>query len=306
MSSPPLPPPPHQRWRGEEPAATPRRARLYRIIFEADTHEGRLFDLVLIAAIVVAVGIVLLETLPSLAPPVRARLRQAEWVVTVLFTVEYVLRLLSVRRPLKYATSFFGVVDLLSFLPSYASLFLPGGHYFAVIRILRLLRIFRILKLSRFLTEASVLTRALRASLYKIVVFLLTVVTLVVVIGALMYMVEGPAHGFDSIPRGMYWAVVTLTTVGFGDIYPSTPMGQFLASLVMILGYGIIAVPTGIVSVELAQATGAASAAASATPTSALATTSTVHCAACGEGRHDADAAYCKRCGQSLAVGVPS
>ena len=200
--------------------------------------------------------------------------------------MEYVLRLLSVRRPLRYAASFFGVVDLLAIIPTYLSLLVPGSQYLLVIRILRLLRVFRVLKLAEHLSEADVLMRALRASRRKISVFLLTVLTLVVIIGTLLYVIEGEANGFTSIPVGIYWAVVTLTTVGYGDISPKTPVGQTLAAAVMIIGYGIIAVPTGIVTVEIAQA--------------ARKPVSTQSCPDCASQGHDADAVHCKYCGAKL------
>lgn len=248
---------------------------------------GRAFDVVVILLILASVAAVSLETVSGLAPSTYRALRVVEWALTILFTIEYALRLAAVRRPLAYATSFFGVIDVLSILPSYLSLIFPGAHVFVVVRILRLLRIFRILKLAHFLSEADALSQALRASSRKITVFLLTVSTLVVVIGALMYVVEGPEHGFTSIPHSMYWAVVTLTTVGYGDVAPRTPLGQTLASLVMILGYGIIAVPTGIVTAELTAGRRGA-------PVSGQA------CPACGAEGHDADARFCDRCGAAL------
>ncbi|HET9714030.1 MAG TPA: ion transporter, partial [Pyrinomonadaceae bacterium] len=210
-----------------------------------------------------------------------------EWVFTLLFTVEYGLRLLSVRHPMRYATSFFGVVDLLAIVPTYLSMFVPGSQYLLVIRILRLLRVFRLLKLSEYVVEADILRHALRASRRKISVFISAVVLLVVIIGALMYVIEGEANGFTSIPRSIYWAIVTMTTVGYGDLSPRTSLGQMAASIVMIIGYGIIAVPTGIVSVELAQAvrdkkvTGQS-------------------CPSCAAEGHDADAICCKYCGAQL------
>jgi voltage-gated potassium channel len=209
-----------------------------------------------------------------------------EWVFTILFTVEYFLRLVSVRRPLAYATSFFGVVDLLAVAPTFLSLFVPGSQYLLVIRVLRLLRVFRIFKLAEHLSEADVLVRALRASRRKISVFLLAVLTLVVIIGSLLYVIEGEQNGFTSIPISIYWAVVTLTTVGYGDISPQTPLGQTLAAAVMIIGYGIIAVPTGIVTAELTQ--------------SARRTVSTQACPSCAAEGHDADAVYCKYCAARL------
>ena len=230
------------------------RARLHEIVFEADTPAGRLFDFAVI-------WLILLERRnghPGKRPPSQRAdgepLHALEWLFTVLFTVEYLLRLISVRRPLRYATGFFGVVDLLAIIPTYLSIFVPGSHSLLVIRILRLLRIFRLLKLSEYLEEADTLRRALRASRRKISVFLSAVVLLVVIIGALMYVIEGEENGFTNIPSASIGAIVTMTTVGYGDLAPRTPFGQMVASIVMIIGYGIIAVPTGIVSVELAQA----------------------------------------------------
>ena len=277
------PPPPAS----EAAHEAPRRARLHQIIFEADTPAGRAFDITLIVMIVLSVFLVSFESVGGLTRESYRWLRGAEWVITVAFTLEYTLRLRAVRRPLAYATSFFGVVDLLSILPSYISLLVPGGQYLVVIRVLRLLRVFRVLKLARFVDESRVLVRAMRASVRKIAVFLLTVLTIVVVVGALMYVVEGRENGFTSIPRSMYWAVVTLTTVGYGDIAPQTTLGQAIASLVMILGYGIIAVPTGIVTAELAHF-----------PRTTQ--VSTQACPNCGVGGHEYDARFCRRCGSAL------
>ncbi|MDQ3688152.1 MAG: ion transporter [Acidobacteriota bacterium] len=263
------------------------RARLHEIIFEADTPAGRLFDFALIWLILLSVATVILESVRHVREQYGELLYALEWLFTLLFTVEYLLRLMSVRRPLRYATSFFGVVDLLAIIPNYVSIFVPGSQYLLVIRILRLLRIFRLLKLAEYITEADTLRRALRASSRKISVFLSAVLLLVVIIGALMYVVEGEGHGFTSIPVSIYWAIVTLTTVGYGDISPRTPLGQMLASLVMIIGYGIIAVPTGIVSVELAQA-------------ARQQAVSTQACPECGTDGHDPDAVYCKYCAAKL------
>lgn len=268
--------PPSGGWRG----------RLHEIIFEAETTAGRTFDVVLIGLILLSVLAVMLESLGGVRARYGGLLYAAEWAFTILFTLEYVLRLASVRRPLLYARSFFGVVDLLALVPTYLSLVIPGGHYLLVIRILRLLRVFRVLKLAEHLNEADVLMRALRASRRKISVFLLTVLTLVVIIGTLLYVIEGEKNGFTSIPVSIYWAVVTLTTVGYGDLSPKTPVGQTLAAAVMIVGYGIIAVPTGIVTVEIAQA--------------ARKVVSTQACPACGSEGHDADAVYCKYCAARL------
>lgn len=265
------------------------RTRLHTVVFEADTSAGRAFDLVLIALIVISVVLVSTETLNGLSPVTYRVMRVAEWVLTVIFTIEYVLRLLAVRRPIVYAASFFGVIDLVAILPTWVSLMVPGAQVLLVVRVLRLMRIFRVLKLTRYLSEAQVIGSALRASSRKITVFLLAVATMVVVFGTVMYVIEGPANGFTSIPRGMYWAVVTLTTVGYGDISPQTPLGQALASMVMIMGYGVIAVPTGIVTAELSSGRRPV-------PESA----STQVCASCGLDVHEADARFCKRCGAAL------
>lgn len=275
----------------EEPAAEPSpasglRRRLYEVIFEAETPAGRGFDVALLVLILLSVLAVLLESVAGLRAAYGRELRWLEWAITLLFTLEYLLRLWVVRRPLAYAWSFFGVVDLLAILPTYLSLAIPGAQSLLVIRALRLLRVFRILKLVHFLGEAQVLRRALRASGRKITVFLVTILALVLVIGAVMYLVEGPENGFTSIPESMYWAIVTMTTVGYGDIAPRTLPGKLLASLVMITGYAIIAVPTGIVTVEMAEAS--------------RRIRSTRACPTCGEEDHDPDARFCKRCGAEL------
>lgn len=260
------------------------RQRLGQIIFETDTKAGRIFDIVLSMLILLSVTITMLESVRSLQLTYGRVLRRLEWTFTILFTIEYLLRLYAAYNRPKYIRSFFGVVDLLAVLPTYFSLFFSGSQYFAVIRALRLLRIFRILKMVRFLGEASTLRRALEASRPKITVFLVTVITVVLIIGSLMYVIEGEASGFNNIPVSVYWAIVTLTTVGYGDIAPVTPLGRFVSGLVMILGYGIIAVPTGIVSVELARAE----------------RSSSKVCPACGLRQHDQDALHCKRCGERL------
>jgi len=263
-----------------------RRERLHEVIFEAETPEGKAFDVALLVCIVASVITVLLESVASIRAQYGPILRGLEWGFTLLFTVEYVLRLATVGRPLRYARSFFGVVDLLAIVPTYLSVFVAGAQSLIVIRALRLLRIFRVLKLAHFVGEAQMLRAALHASLRKITVFLGTVLTIVLIVGSLMYLVEGEGGGFTSIPQGMYWAIVTLTTVGYGDIAPQTVIGQLLASAVMILGYGIIAVPTGIVTVELAQAR--------------RVPITTEACPDCGTGGHDGDAVFCKFCGARL------
>ncbi|RMD00293.1 ion transporter [Aquitalea palustris] len=267
------------------------RRKLYIIIFEADTRSGRLFDLALIVSIVLSLLTVILESVASIRQQWGPQLKVLDWLFTILFTLEYLLRLACVHKPLRYARSFFGVVDLLSILPLYLGLFIPESRFLADIRVLRLLRMFRILKLTRYMGEARELKRAMLASRRKIIVFLGTVVLLVIILGTLMYVIEGEANGFTSIPVGIYWAIVTLTTVGFGDITPKTPLGQALASLVMITGYGIIAVPTGIVTAEIARG-------ASATPTDKQSATRL--CPHCFSEGHDWDARFCKHCGGTL------
>lgn len=262
------------------------RARLHEIIFEADTPMGKAFDVGLIWAILLSVLAVALESVPSVHARWGRELLAVDWAFTLLFTVEYVLRLVSVQRPWAYARSFFGIVDLLAVVPTYLSVVLPGAHSLLVIRTLRLLRVFRVFKLTRYVAEGDTLLRALRASRAKIVVFLWAVLTIVVIIGAMMYLIEGEENGFTSIPAAIYWAVVTLTTVGYGDIAPRTVPGRILASLLMVTGYGIIAIPTGIVTAELAGAQRKA--------------VSTQACPACSAEGHDVDARYCKRCGAKL------
>ena len=260
------------------------RHRLHEIIFEADTPAGKWFDVALIVAILISVLVVMLDSVNQLQLSYGQYFYFAEWLFTLLFTIEYLLRLSCIRRPLKYATSFFGVVDLLSILPTYISLFLPSGKYLLVIRILRLLRIFRVLKLVQYVGEANYLLRALKASRRKVEVFLLSVLLLMVIFGAVMYIVEGPEHGFTSIPRSVYWAIVTMTTVGYGDISPQTDLGQVIASIVMILGYGIIAIPTGIVTAQLTMPL----------------QVSTQSCPECSAEGHAPDAKHCKFCGSEL------
>ncbi|HEX2164269.1 MAG TPA: ion transporter [Thermoanaerobaculia bacterium] len=264
------------------------RERLYVVVFEHGTPAGRAFDLALLFLIVASVVAVVLESVPSFRARWGAELLAVEWGFTALFTAEYVLRLLVVRRPAAYARSFFGVIDLLAVLPTYLRLLLPGSQVLLTLRAIRLLRVFRVLKLGHFLGEERVLVQALRASVRKIVIFLGAVLVIVLVTGALMYVVEGPGTGFTSIPASVYWAIVTITTVGYGDIAPQTPLGRLLAALVMMLGYGIIAVPTGIVTVEMGRASRPAPA------------TAARRCAVCGLAGHDEDAAFCKRCGEEL------
>ena len=268
------------------PDLSPTQQKLQEIIFEADTPAGKAFDVSLMVVIILSVVAVMLESSSAIQARYGPWLRTFEWIVTILFTIEYVLRLFCVGKPVRYARSFFGIVDLLAILPSYLSLFIPGAQSLLVIRALRLLRVFRVLKLAHFVGEASELRAALRASARKIIVFLGAVLTCTLIVGSLMYLIEGEANGFTSIPVSIYWAIVTMTTVGYGDIAPHTALGKILASAIMILGYGIIAVPTGIVSVELAGVT--------------RRKITTEACPECGAGGHDADADYCKYCGAKL------
>lgn len=272
-----------------EPASGPLRQRLYHIVFLSDDPPGKAFDVVLIVAIVASVTVVMLESVASIEARFAGPLRAAEWFFTALFTIEYLVRLSIVKRQRDYALSFFGLVDFLSVVPTYLSLLIPGAQALLVVRILRVLRIFRVLKLAHYLNEAETLSRALVASRRKIAVFIFVVLTIVTVMGSLMYVVEGGENGFDSIPRSVYWAVVTLTTVGYGDISPVTPLGQAVALMIMIMGYGIIAVPTGIVTVELNRERQSEEAA-----------RRHAECPVCGLGSHDSDARFCKRCGECL------
>jgi len=227
------------------------REQIYLVIFETDTRAGRAFDVWLICAILLGVLLVMLDSIPGIHDDWGAWLIGGELVITVVFTAEYLLRLYSARRPARYACSFYGVVDVLAILPGYAGILFPGLHFLSTVRILRLLRIFRILKLVQFMGEGSNLWLALKRSRHKIIVFLTTVLTVVVIVGSLMYLIEGAEAGFTSIPTSIYWAIVTMTTVGYGDIAPKSPLGQMVASLLMVVGYGIIAVPTGIITTEM-------------------------------------------------------
>ncbi len=266
-----------------------RRERLHEVIFEADTPLGKWFDVVLLVLILLSVLFVMLESVKTIDAEYHRVLRLAEWVITILFTIEYGLRLFCVRRPIVYARSFYGVIDLLSILPTYLSLFFFGAQSLLVIRALRLLRVFRVFKLVRYLTEAETLAHALLESLSKIVVFLSVVLIVVVIMGSLMYLVEGEASGFTSIPQSVYWAIVTITTVGYGDIAPHTVLGKVIACVMMIIGYAMIIVPTGILSAELIGRS--------------RTSVTTQHCPSCGYSDHDVDAKFCKRCGTGLGIG---
>ena len=264
------------------------RSRLHEIIYEADSRNGRIFDLIIIVAIVASIILVMLESVESLDQRFHAFFDISEWIITILFTIEYFARIISVKKPSRYIFSFYGIIDLLSTIPKYLSLIIGGAHALVALRGLRLLRIFRILKLARFVGATDNLGRALVASRYKIFVFISSVVVICVIIGTMMYLIEGDDSGFTNIPISIYWTIVTLTTVGYGDIAPQTPFGQLLASLVMILGYGIIAIPTGIVSVEMAKGKGA------------HVDMNTQSCPNCSAGVHRDDARYCYKCGEEL------
>jgi voltage-gated potassium channel len=271
---------------GQQGPESPRQ-RLRRIIFEADTPAGKAYDVALLVVITLSVAGVMLDSVARIRGGYGRALTTIEWVFTFLLTMDYVVRLWCVGRPLRYALSFFGIVDLLGVIPTYLGLLVRGSRYLVAIRFLRVLRVFRVLNLSSYLAEYRVLTHALMASRRRIAVFLFVVMTLVVVLGSLMYVVEGEENGFTSIPVSIYWAIVTLTTVGYGDISPATPFGRAIAAVIMIIGYSIIVVPTGIVSVEMSRA----------------ADTGSPVCPSCGLERHDGDAAFCKRCGGRLGKG---
>ena len=262
------------------------RNKLHEIIFEAETPLGKFFDLGLIVTVILSVIVVMLESIESVHRFYSTELVTIEWIFTIIFTFEYFLRIISVHKPTRYMFSFFGLVDFFSILPTYLSLLFPGAQGLIIIRILRLLRIFRVLKLHRFTTASKILLQALVQSRHKIIVFLTTVLTLVFILGAVMYLLEGRQNGFDNIPLAVYWAVVTITTVGYGDIVPHTAAGQFISSLLMIIGYGILAVPTGIISVEIANVSKSHQ--------------FTRFCQSCNKEGHEVDALYCSNCGAKL------
>ena len=263
------------------------RYRLHEIIYEADTPEGKAFDLILLIFILLSVILVALESVDWINQEYHSELNVAEWFITILFTIEYSLRVISIKKPSVYIFSFYGMIDLVSTLPKYLSLFFFGTQSLVTLRALRLLRIFRILKLTRYIGESNSLLKAMASSKTKILVFMFGVVILCVIFGSLMYMIESDESGFSSIPRSIYWCIVTLTTVGYGDIAPTSPFGQFIASVIMILGYGIIAVPTGIVSAEFAQQ-------------NIRVDKNTQACPNCMTAEHKDDALYCHNCGEIL------
>ena len=261
------------------------REKIKIIIFGTNTKAGKLFDVVLIITIVLSIITVMFDSVLEYNQQYGHMLRIAEWTFTIMFTVEYLLRIYSIRRPISYIFSFFGIIDFLAILPTYLSLFMPGTEVFAIIRVLRVLRIFRVLKLVQFMGEADMLMTAMIASRRKVFIWLFLVMNIVIVLGSVMYLVEGGNTGFDSIPRSIYWAVVTLTTVGYGDVVPQTSLGQALASFIMVLGYSIIAVPTGIVTSEI---------------TFAAKSTKEQRCVVCGKEGLNEDAKFCSNCASKL------
>jgi len=260
--------------------------KLHEVIFEADTKAGKTFDVMLIISIVLSILVIMIDSVKELNLEYSIQLYTLEWIFTFFFTLEYFLRIISFKKPLKYVFSFFGIIDLLSILPTYVSLFLPGSQYLVTIRFLRVLRVFRVLKLMQFVSEATILTESLRRSSRKIIVFIMTVFILVCIFGSVMYVVEDSQNGFTSIPKSIYWAIVTMTTVGYGDIAPQTNLGQTISSFIMILGYGILAVPTGIVTAEMSR--------------NIHVNKNTQVCINCGEDEHDDSAKYCNKCGENL------
>ncbi len=262
--------------------------RLYEIIFEADTRVGKIFNISLLSVIVISVILVMLESVASIRLRHLHTLRVLEWIITGIFTIEFLTRVWVVKRPLKYILSFYGIIDLLALMPTYLDIILTGGHSLIVLRLFRMLRIFRIFKLSQYSVAGKIIFKAILDSRQKITVFILFVLLLAVVIGTMMYLIEGENHGFSSIPRSIYWSIVTLTTVGYGDLSPETSIGQFLASIVMLLGYAIIAVPTGIVTAAIIDSRKQAS--------------NTQVCSNCLLDKHEDDAIYCKRCGSVLDI----
>ena len=262
------------------------RLRLFTIIFESDTRAGWIFDTAVIVAIVLSVGAVMAESVDSVRMRHGATLNALEWMFTVLFTIEYVARLACVERPLRYARSFFGIVDLAAVLPTYLAVFFPEAHVLIDVRVLRLLRVFRIFKLTRYLTEVRLLASAMANSMRKILVFLSVVVMVVLIVATIMYVIEGPENGFTSIPKAVYWALSTITTVGYGDMVPRTELGRALASVVMLIGWGILAVPTGIVTAEMTM--------------QSMGRGGSDRCAKCGCTGHASDAIYCRQCATKL------
>jgi voltage-gated potassium channel len=269
------------------------RRRMFDIIFEADTPAGRRFDIALVFAIMLSILVVVLDSVPGLHKDYGDTLNAVEWMFTVLFSIEYLARVVCVQRPWRYATGFYGVIDLLAVMPTYFSLLVPGSELLLDIRILRLLRVFRIFKLTLYIEEYTRLGEALAASRRKIMVFLSVVLMAILILGTVMYVVEGPKNGYTSIPVAMYWATVTMTTVGYGDITPHTHLGKAIASFMMLMGWGILAVPTGIVTAEIAANRNDRR-------RGAVRLLAERQCAACGSAGHEAGARFCKDCGEAL------
>lgn len=282
------------------------RERLYIIIFEHDTRAGRAFDQMLLIAVLASVLAVILESVQQVRAYAGSFLLGVEWFFTVTFSIEYVLRIYAARGRRAYVLSFFGLVDLIALLPTYVSLSVPGAQSLLVVRVLRLLRVFRILKLARFGGEADALLEAIKKSLPKVTVFLFSVLSIVIVMGSVMYFVEGPENGYDNIPVGMYWAIVTVTTVGFGDITPHTAAGRMVASLLMTLGYGLIAVPTGILSAELTRGMQKGKASKDVSGAAVVQASQPGSCRSCGAKQHAEDAVFCRKCGHLLNEGTSS
>jgi voltage-gated potassium channel len=267
------------------------REKSFIVIFGDDTPPGRLFDFFLIVLIVLSVTVVMLESVQSVNAVFGAQLRFAEWFFTILFTIEYLFRVWCVKRPKGYVLSAFGLIDLISILPSYFSLLLPGMQVTAVVRVLRVVRVFRILKLAQYVGSTRILVSTLKASRYRITVFLVAVSTVVTIMGSFMYLIESPKNGFTSIPMSVYWAIVTVTTVGYGDMSPATPLGQALASMLMLMGYAIIVVPMGLFAAEMVKADRTAPRFGSRNHT---------HCMKCSEVASDPDVHYCSYCGRNV------
>lgn len=270
----------------EHPESGSWRDRVHEVIFEADTPTGKFFDITLLIFIFLSVVVVMLESITEIRLEYGDMLTAAEWFFTIVFSIEYILRLVSVHKPSKYAWSFFGVIDLISILPTYLSLVFAGSQFLLVFRAMRLLRIFRVFKMVRYINGSREIIQGLRRSFGKILVFFMFLIMIALIMGSIMYLVEGEERGFNSIPKSMYWAIVTMTTVGYGDITPGTPVGQLIASILMIMGYAIIAVPTGIATVEIARTT--------------KESVTTQVCKECNREGHDANAAYCKFCGEPI------
>ena len=274
--------------------------KLYEIIYEADTPAGKLFDVVLLIFILASIALVMLESVSWIDAKYHNLLYIGEWIVTILFSIEYIARIITVKKPTKYIFSFYGIVDFLSTIPMYLSFFFVGGHALVALRALRLLRVFRILKLARYLGASNQLASAIKASRAKISVFLFAVIIASIIFGTLMYLVEGEENGFTNIPKSVYWCIVTLTTVGFGDITPQTPLGQFIASAIMVLGYGIIAVPTGIVSAEYTRSANKEDEENNGKPEKVHLNSQS--CQNCLSTRHKDKAEYCYNCGHNLHI----